>query len=60
MKRSGNFSMPTHKTIRVLVVDDYKAFADSLTRILNRERDIEVTGEAANCAEALAGLNNPT
>jgi len=45
--------MPTHQIIRALVVDDYDAFADSLTRILNKERDIEVVGAAANCASAI-------
>lgn len=45
--------MPTHHVIRAVVVDDYDAFADSLTRILNKERDIEVVGEGANCAQAI-------
>ncbi|MDC7242185.1 MAG: LytTR family DNA-binding domain-containing protein, partial [Spirochaetales bacterium] len=39
--------------IRTLIVDDEKPARDELSWLLNRERDIELVGEAANGMEAL-------
>ena len=41
--------------VRVLVVDDHRMFAESLTRLLDDEDDIEVAGIAATIAEAETG-----
>ena len=49
--------MSKKQDIRVVVVDDYDAFAISLTRILNKESDIEVVGQAANCLRAVERVN---
>ena len=38
--------------VRVLVVDDHRMFAESLTRLLDDEDDIEVAGIAATIEEA--------
>ena len=38
--------------VRVLVVDDHRMFAESLTRLLDDEEDIEVAGIAATIDEA--------
>ena len=38
--------------VRVLVVDDHRMFAESLTRLLGDEDDIEVAGIAASVEEA--------
>ncbi len=43
--------------IRVLVVDDHPVVRDGLCGVLAGEADIEVVGEAANGAEAVACLN---
>ncbi len=43
--------------IRVLVVDDHPVVRDGLCGVLAGEEDIEVVGEAANGAEAVAYLN---
>lgn len=46
---------PTER-IRVLVVDDHDMFAESLTRILTDEDDIEVVGVAKSCAAAVRSV----
>lgn len=40
--------------IRVLVVDDHVMVRDGITTLLNRQADMEVVGEAADGAEAIA------
>lgn len=40
--------------IRVLVVDDHVMVRDGISALLNRQPDMEVIGEAANGAEAIA------
>lgn len=40
--------------IRVLVVDDHAMVRDGISALLNRQTDMEVAGEAANGAEAIA------
>lgn len=40
--------------IRVLVVDDHVMVRDGLSALLNRQPDMQVIGEAANGAEAIA------
>lgn len=48
-------------TIRVLLVDDHELMREGLRAILERERDIEVVGEASSGREAVAkaGLLRP-
>ncbi len=43
---------PPAEAIRVLVVDDHRMFAESLVRLLEDERDIEVVGTATRISEA--------
>src|SRR5579871_6785420 len=38
---------------RILVVDDHPVFREGLVRVLNREKDLEVIGEASNAVDAL-------
>lgn len=45
---------PRSRQIRVLIVDDHRMFAESLSRLLSDETDIEVVGIATSGAEALA------
>ena len=40
--------------IRVLIVDDHALIREGLRKVFRRESDIEVVGEAANAAEAVA------
>jgi DNA-binding NarL/FixJ family response regulator len=39
--------------LRVLIVDDHTLFRDALTRLVNREPDLEVVGQAQNGREAI-------
>jgi len=41
------------KFVRVLVVDDHALFRDGITRLVNKEPDISVVGQAANGREAI-------
>lgn len=43
-------------TINVLLVDDHAMFREGLARVLEKERGINVVGQSATCAEALAML----
>lgn len=45
-------STPRRKPIRVLLVDDHELVTDALSRLLNREPDIEVVGIASTVQEA--------
>ncbi len=47
------------RRIRVLLVDDHQLLTGALTRILEREPDIEVVGVAASVAEARAAASRP-
>lgn len=48
-------SVPSDSSpIRVLVVDDHVMVRDGLSALLNRQPDMQVIGEAANGAEAIA------
>lgn len=49
----------TAHPIRVLLVDDHQLLTGALTRILDREADIEVVGVAASVAEARAAARQP-
>lgn len=49
----------TARRIRVLLVDDQQLLTGALTRILDREADIEVVGVAASVAEARAAARQP-
>jgi DNA-binding NarL/FixJ family response regulator len=40
--------------IRILVVDDHELFRAGLVRLLGHEDDLEVVGQAASCAQAVA------
>jgi DNA-binding NarL/FixJ family response regulator len=40
--------------IRVLIVDDHRAFRDGLKSLINREPDMEVVGEAEDGQRAIA------
>jgi DNA-binding NarL/FixJ family response regulator len=40
--------------IRVLIVDDHRAFRDGLKSLINREADMEVVGEAEDGKQAIA------
>jgi DNA-binding NarL/FixJ family response regulator len=42
--------------IRAFIVDDHEIVRDGLRALLNDEPDIEVVGEAATAAEAMAGI----
>lgn len=44
--------------IELLVVDDHTIFRAGIRRLLSDELDIQVTGEAANSAEALAAVRS--
>lgn len=41
------------KKIRVLIVDDHTVFAESLSLVINMQRDMEIVGTASTCASAL-------
>ncbi len=43
-------------SIRILVVDDHIMFREGITRMLEREPDFEVTGQAASAADALSQI----
>lgn len=43
---------------RVVIVDDHPIVRHGISRLLNREEDLCVTGEAENSAEAMALLEN--
>ncbi len=49
----------TARRIRVFLVDDQQLLTGALTRILDREADIEVVGVAASVAEARAAARQP-
>jgi DNA-binding NarL/FixJ family response regulator len=40
-------------TIRVLLVEDHRMVREALCEVLNKEPDIEISGEAGNASEAL-------
>jgi DNA-binding NarL/FixJ family response regulator len=40
----------------ILIVDDHPLFRRGIADLLNQEKDLEVRGEAATCAEALAAI----
>jgi DNA-binding NarL/FixJ family response regulator len=42
------------KSIRIVVVDDHAIIREGLQMLLESEPDLEIVGQAANCAEALA------
>jgi DNA-binding NarL/FixJ family response regulator len=46
-------NMGSNEKIRVIIADDHPAVRISLRRLLSRQDDIQVIGEAANGAEAL-------
>lgn len=46
--------MKGHPSIRVMVVDEHPVVRDGLARIVNGESDMEVVGEAADGADAVA------
>ncbi len=50
---------PQARRIRVLLVDDHQLLTGALTRILDREPDIEVVGVAASVAEAREAAGRP-
>jgi EAL domain-containing protein (putative c-di-GMP-specific phosphodiesterase class I) len=45
--------MPDSMTIRVVVVDDHQMFAESIIRVLNEDRSIEVVGAAMTGTDGL-------
>jgi len=47
---------PTVSRSRLLIVDDHPLFREGLRRIIEREADLMVCGEAANVAEALRAI----
>ena len=49
----------SERPIRVLVVDDHRMFAESLVSLLEREHDLEITGQAASIAELKQALAGP-
>lgn len=49
----------TARPIRVLLVDDHQLLTGALSRILDRESDIEVVGVAASVAEARSMARQP-
>ena len=44
------------QTIRILLVDDHAMFREGLARMLERETDFQVTGQAASATEAFSML----
>jgi DNA-binding NarL/FixJ family response regulator len=46
--------------IRVLIADDHKIFRDGIISILEREKDMEVVGEASNGLEVLESISKTT
>jgi DNA-binding NarL/FixJ family response regulator len=46
--------------IRVLIADDHKIFRDGIISILDREKDMEVVGEASNGLEVLERISKTT
>jgi DNA-binding NarL/FixJ family response regulator len=46
--------------IRVLIADDHKIFRDGIISILEREKDMEVVGEASNGLEVLERISKTT
>jgi DNA-binding NarL/FixJ family response regulator len=50
--------MESADTIRVLIVDDHRMFAESLARLLGDEEGIEVVGVASSGAQALEMLGS--
>lgn len=49
-------NQPTHKTIRVLVVDDSNLMANQIVRILEQDPSMQVVGRACDGVEALEML----
>jgi len=50
-------SVDPRETIRILIADDHALFREGLRRILEREEDMEIVGEANDGAEALQLAN---
>jgi len=48
----------TSDVIRILVVDDHAMFRDGVARMLDKEPDFEVAGQAGSATEALAALQD--
>ena len=46
----------TTQPIRLLIVDDHTMFREGLVRMLEREQDLQIVGQCASSAEALAAL----
>ncbi len=46
----------SHSTIRVLIVDDHEMMRQSLRRLLNTYRNMEVVGEAGDGVEAIKAV----
>jgi two-component system nitrate/nitrite response regulator NarL len=44
----------TTQPIRLLIVDDHTMFREGLVRMLEREQDLQIVGQCASSAEALA------
>ena len=58
----GNCASPSH-TYRVLIVDDHPIVREGIAAVINRERDMEVCGQAEDAGDALllgawAGLHS--
>jgi two-component system nitrate/nitrite response regulator NarL len=50
-------TIPSTKTIRVLLVDDHQSFMDGLAMVINTHPRMEIIGMACNSAEALKIYN---
>jgi two-component system nitrate/nitrite response regulator NarL len=47
----------TTQPIRLLIVDDHTMFREGLVRMLEREQDLQIVGQCASSAEALAAVD---
>ena len=46
------------ETIKLMIVDDHAMFREGLVRSIEKEADLQVVGQFASSAEALAALHN--